>query len=361
MNKFEYQYIWQKNNKKVFIVAELGKNFIQTKEEKPLKVYLENAKKLVKLAKEAGADAVKFQTHNVEDEQLNFNISSPHFLGNDRYNWVKRNTLATPLKFWQEIKKYCDKMRIIFFSTPMSRGAAIKLEKVGVPIWKISSADILDFVMLDFIASTKKPVIISSGMSTLEEIDKSVNFLRKRNVKIALLHCVSKYPCSPEELNLNTIKFFKKRYDIPIGFSDHSLGLESAVAAVNLGAVIIEKHFSLSRNLWGPDHKVSLTPEEFKEMVRRIRNREKIKLTDYGKEDKILQDEEIKFRPIFRKSLVAGKKIKKGTILKKEMIYAMRPQIYAGGLPSEEYEKIIGKKTKKNLNKYEPITWEVLE
>lgn len=133
------------------------------------------------------------------------------------------------------------------------------------------------------------------------------------------------------------------------------------IAAVNIGAVIIEKHFSLSRELWGADHKVSMTPGEFREMVRNIRGRKEIQLKDYGKEDKILQDEEAVFRPIFRKSLMAGQNIKKGTIITKEMVYAMRPQIYAGGLPSEYYEKVIGKKVMKNLNKYDPITWKVLE
>jgi len=345
----------------VFIVAEIGKNFIQTKEEKTVEEYLDNAKTLIKLAKESGADAVKFQTHNVEDEQLDININSPHFFGSDRYNWVKRNDLATPLEFWRELKKYSEELGIIFFSTPMSRGAAIKLEKINVPLWKVGSADILDFVMLDYLRSTKKPIIISSGMSTLEEIDKAINFLQKRDSQIVLLHCVSKYPCPPEELNLKTIEFFKKRYSIPIGFSDHSIGYESAVAAINIGATIIEKHFSLSRDLWGADHKVSMTPKEFEEMVKNIRDKKEVKLKDYGKEGKILQDGEAIFRPIFRKSLMAGQNIKNGTIITKKMVYAMRPQVYAGGLPSEEYEKVIGRKTKKDLNKYDPITYEVLD
>lgn len=168
---------------RIFIIAELGKNFIQTKEKKTTEEYLDNAKKLIKLAKESGADAVKFQTHNVEDEQLNINITSPHFSGSDRYNWVKRNDLATPLEFWQELKKYSEKLGIIFFSTPMSRGAAKKLEKVDIPIWKVGSADPLDFVMLDFLADTKKPIIISSGMSILKEIDQAIDFLKKEEFK----------------------------------------------------------------------------------------------------------------------------------------------------------------------------------
>ncbi|MCK4554844.1 N-acetylneuraminate synthase family protein, partial [Candidatus Parcubacteria bacterium] len=350
----------ENNDGRVFIIAEIGKNFIQTKEHRPKEEYLSNAKEMIKAAKEAGADAVKFQTHHLEDEQLDLDITSPHFSGSDRYKWVKRNTEATPLEFWQELKKYSDELGIVFFSTPMSRGAAMKLEKVGVPLWKIGSGDILDFVTLDYIASTGKPIIISSGMSTLKEIDQAIDFLRKRADKITLLHCVSKYPCPPEELNLKTIEFFKKRYKIPVGFSDHSLGHESAVAAANMGAVVIEKHFSLSRDLWGADHKVSMTPIEFKEMVNRVRNKDIVNLGNYGREAKILNNDEAVFRPIFRKSLIAGRDFKAGDILNKESIYAMRPQAHAGGLPSEEYENILGKKLKKDLRKYEPITWETL-
>jgi len=355
------QNIWERINKEVFLIAELGKNFIQTKDEKPIKVYLENAKKLIRLAKESGADAVKFQTHNLEDEQLDINITSPHFSASDRYNWIKRNTRATPMEFWQELKHYSEKLGIIFFSTPMSRGAAKKLEKINVPFWKVGSGDILDFPMLDFMAETKKPIVISSGMSTLEEIDMAIAFLKKRNARAILLYCVSKYPCPSEELNLKTIEFFKRRYHVPVGFSDHSLSLESAIAAANMGAVIIEKHLSLSRDLWGADHKVSMTPEEFKKMTKAIRNKKLIKLENYGKKNKILLDGEAVFRPIFRKSLMAGKNIKRGVILKKEMVYAMRPQLHAKGIPSENYEKVLGKKIKNDLKKYDPITWNILE
>lgn len=346
---------------KVFIIAEIGKNFIQTEEEKSQDEYLRNAKKLIKLAKGAGADAVKFQTHNIEDEQMNVKTVSPHFLTGDRYDWIKRNTEITPLEFWQALKSYCNELDIVFFSTPMSRGAAMKLEEIDVPLWKIGSADILDFVMLDFISSTGKPVIISSGMSTLEEIDKTIEFLKKRNTALFLLHCVSRYPCPPEDLNLKTIDFLKEKYGLPVGFSDHSIGYESAVVAANMGAFIIEKHFSLDRGLWGADHKVSMIPDEFAEMVRAIRNNKEIELIDCGKNAKILQEEEIAFRPVFRKTLVAANDMKVGDILTKEMIYAMRPQGCLDGLASEEYENIVGKKIKNDLKKYEPIKWDILE
>lgn len=355
-------------NNNVFIIAEVGKNFIQSEDERPVAEYLENAKRLAKAAKDAGADAVKFQTHSVEDEQLNIEVVSPHFKGADRYSWVTRNTNATPVDgFWKPLKEYCDEIGITFFSTPMSRGATKLLNDLGVQLWKVGSGDILDFVMLDYLASTGKPIIISSGMSTLDELDVSIRFLKERSAEVALLHCVSKYPCPPEDLNLATIEFLRDRYDLPTGFSDHSIGIDSTLAAVALGARIVEKHFSFDRALWGSDHKVSMTPDELKELVtgiRELENDEEKKeylahediRASMGTPGKTLQEDEAVFRPYFRKSLMAGQDIPAGTALKPDMIYAMRPQAYAGGLPSERYPDVVGKTTTRELKKYDPIS-----
>ncbi len=361
--------IWEKIEKGVFVIAEAGKNFIQTEEERSTAEYLINAKQLVDEAAAAGADAIKFQTHNVEDEQMNINVVSPHFKGSDRYRWVMRNTNSTPVDtFWKPLKEHCDNQGIIFFSTPMSRGAAMKLDEVGVPLWKVGSGDILDFVMLDYLRHSDKPIIISSGMSTLNEVRQAINFLREKNKQVALLHCVSKYPCPPEELHLGTIDFYKETFSMPIGFSDHSVGIEPALAAIAMGATIIEKHFSLSRELWGSDHKVSMTPAELralvsgaKEILANPDKRQEILNSDYAKrarqgKDKVLQDDEAVFRPLFRKALVAGADLSAGTILKPEMIYAMRPAGFIDGLPSEKYYEILGKKLKQSLKKFEPIT-----
>lgn len=365
--------IWEKINKGVFIIAELGKNFIQTEEEQTVEQYLANAKRLVDLASEAGADAVKFQTHNVDDEQLNLKVVAPHFSG-ERHVWVKRNTLATPInEFWKPLKEHCDKRGIVFFSTPMSRGAAKILEEVGVDLWKVASGDIMDFPLLDYIRRTDKPIIISSGQSTLEEVEKAVNYLREKNPRVALLHCVSKYPCPIEELRLGTIKFLQRKFNIPIGFSDHSVGDPAPdIAAVALGATILEKHFSLSRSLWGSDHKVSMTPEELKVLVEAARELERVPSkkaavlnSDYVRragteQKKIMADDEAKFRPVFRKSLMTSRDIPAGAVVTADMVYAMRPQALAGGLNSEHYELVIGRKLKKDLKKYDPITFEVL-
>ncbi len=372
MTKNTPEAIWEKFQKGVFIIAEAGKNFIQTEEERSVEDYLENAKQLVDEAARAGADAIKFQTHNVEDEQLDIDVVSPHFKGSDRYHWVVRNTKSTPInEFWKPLREYCDSQDIIFFSTAMSRGAAKILDEVGVNFWKIGSGDILDFVMLDYMRESGKPIILSSGMSTLEEVENAIRFLREKNDRVASLHCVSKYPCPPEESHLKTIEFFKEKFDIPIGFSDHSIEIEPCLAAVAVGATILEKHFSMSRTLWGADHKVSLTPQEFTDLVNGVReaqeNPAKRKETlqgefaqkGMGSKTKVLQDDEAVFRPLFRKSLMAGQDIPAGTTLQAEMIYAMRPQQYAGGLPSENYEEVLGRKTTRLLNKYDPITREL--
>jgi len=313
---------------------------------------------------------VKFQTHRYQDEQLNIKVTSPHFKAKDRYAWVKFNTEITPYdKFWKPLKKYCDQIGIDFFSTPMSRGAAVILNKLGIELWKVGSGDILDFVMLDYIAQTKKPLIISCGMSTLEETDLMVNFLKIRKVDFTLMHCVSRYPCPPRDLNLATIEFLKKRCRVPIGFSDHSLSIDSVLSAVSLGACVIEKHFSVSRDMWGSDHKTSLTPHEFRRLANSIRNLEqgKMRLAKktvnkfYGKEGKHLQDKETVFRSFFRKSLIAGQPINIGTIIKPAMIFAMRPQAFVKGIPSEDYEKLLGRVTVKKIKKYEPFTWNLFK
>jgi N,N'-diacetyllegionaminate synthase len=360
--------------KKVFFIAEIGKNFIDSEEEKTAEEYLEKAKLLVLSAKKSGADAVKFQTHFYEDEQLPVQVISSHFKGMDRYNWVKKNFLSTPFdNFWKPLMNFCSQKDITFFSTPMSRGAAIILEKLNVPLWKVGSADVLDFVMLDFIANTKKPIILSTGMSTMDEIEKTVFFLKKRKAQIKLLHCVSKYPCPKNEVNLATIQLLKNKFNVPVGFSDHSLEIEPAAIAVGLGAEIIEKHFTFDRNFWGSDHKVSMLPEEFSRMVKLIRKLEKneTKRTEYlikvnyesytGNYEKILLQEEEDFRKIFRKSLVAAHDLPLGKMISSEDIYAMRPKAFCEGLPSELYEDVIGKKALMRLKKYDPITKEVVD
>lgn len=366
--------VWERLTRGVFVIAEAGKNFIETKEDRPVSEYLENAKRLVDAAVWAGADAIKFQTHHVEDEQLNVNIVSPHFKGSDRYSWLTRNTHATPADaFWKPLKAYCEKKGIVFFSTPMSRGAAMKLMEVGVPLWKIGSGDILDFVAMDFLRNTDLPILMSSGMSTLEEVEKGFSFLKEKNSRVALMHALSKYPGEPHEANLAVIELFRDRFPgVPIGFSENSVNIEPTLIAVAHGAPFIEKHVTLRRDAWGADHQVSSTPEEFKRLVDGIRNMEKypsartawrahpLALIAWGKKEKRVQEDEKVFRPLFRKSLMAGTDIPKGAVITKEMLYAMRPQRYAKGLPSERYLEVVGTRAARNLKKFDPITEELI-
>ncbi|KKT93880.1 MAG: hypothetical protein A3E37_00640 [Candidatus Andersenbacteria bacterium RIFCSPHIGHO2_12_FULL_46_9] len=341
------QDIWQRISEgKVFFIAEVGKNFIQTKKEQSRGQYLQNAKRLVDKAKEAGADAVKFQTHHYQDEQWPVKVVSPHFNGADRYAWVKRNSQITDVSWWKELKRYCEEVRITFFSTPMSRGAAQVLNKVGVKLWKVGSGDILDFVLLDYLRQLPQPIIVSTGMSSTLEVDRAVKFISARNKRLAILHCVSKYPCPSEELNVRTVEFLRTRYKQPVGFSDHSRGFVGVLQAVKIGATIIEKHFSLDRDLWGSDHKVSMLPDEYAEMVKRVHTGvdditdDKIIL---GAETIKLVDSRSKFRGLFRKSLVCAQDIKKGEIIQPEAVFAMRPQVYLKGVGSEHYETIVNK------------------
>jgi len=342
----------KKENKDVFIIAEIGKNFIVSQSERSQQEYLDHAKKLIDLAVESGVDAVKFQTHNVEDEQAELKIVSPHFNGSDRYSWIKRNTEICSMDFWNEMKEHAEKRNILFFSTPMSREAAKNLEEVGVPMWKVGSGDLLDFVLLDFLAKTRKKIILSTGMSTEDEVGLAVNFLKSRDAEFSLMYCVSKYPSSPEDYNMNFILHMRKKWGVDVGFSDHSLGTDTAVAAVNAGAMIIEKHFTDSREHWGSDHKVSLLPDEFKQMVRAIRAGGKSKNIYNNVDSTFLLEEESQFRPLFRKSLVLSRDVKAGEVISPDMLYAMRPQGILGGLPSETYDEIIGKRIVKNISKY---------
>ncbi len=365
----------QKMKKGVVIVAEIGKNFIRTEEDRPVAEYFENAKALVMAAKDAGADAVKFQTHHAEDEVLNIDFDSPHFKGKSRYAWVSRNECATPMEaFWGPLKAYCDEAGIVFFSTPMSRGAAEILQKLDTPFWKVASSDILDFVMLDFMAGTGKTIIIPTGMSTLDDVDTSLYFLKRKRASVVLMHAISRYPYPAEDSNLLTIPFLQKRFPgILVGFSQNSPWVEPAITAVAFGARMVEQHMTLDRGDWGPDHKVSMTPEEFKKMTVGIREvehdaaaagrvRADPAVQKYcGREEKFLQDGEIPFRGLFRKSLVASHDLAAGTEVRQGDVYAMRPQELIDGLPSEQYEAVFGRRIIRPLKKYDAIPRDILK
>jgi len=237
----------------------------------------------------AGADMVKFQIHAFEDEQFKRDKS--------RYDWIQFNENLTPVTtFWKPLAEYVKSLGMPFITTPMSYVAARAVNDL-VDVWKVGSADLTDFQLLKYIAKTGKPTIISTGMSTASEVKAAVNFLqhgevlRFTDVDFAILHCVSIYPCPPDKINLATIEWLKQ-FDKPVGFSDHTTLTETpAVAVRRYGARIIEKHFTLDPNGYGPDHKFALTTKRFTEMVEKIRVAE-LDIYGHGDYEKIIYPSE---------------------------------------------------------------------
>mgnify|MGYP001610854442 CR=1 FL=1 len=272
----------------VKVIAECGKNFVHSKDI-TIPEALQNAKFLALKAKESGADIVKFQTHVFQDE---YKKRSP-----ERWEWIKFNQAITPYdEFWKLLKEYCDYIGIEFMTTPMSKMAAEKINDL-VKTWKIGSADITDFELLNYVAETKKPLIVSTGMSNSVQIVQALDTLTKYGSKITLLHCVSLYPAPQETLNLMTICYWKEKYTgMPIGFSDHSNSILAPAVAIAMGAEVIEKHFTLNRDSFGFDHKISLEPNKFKMMVSNIRKVEMM----LGKKEKILLPKEQELWKQFR-------------------------------------------------------------
>ena len=322
---------------KTFIIAEIGVNHNNN---------MVLAKKMIKAAKKAGANAVKFQTFKTEDfvtkktPKVNYqkkytNKTSSHF------DMIKSFELSE--KNHNLIKRFCKKSKITFLSTPYDIKSAIFLKKLGCNIFKTASADIIDLELHTYLAKSKKKVFISTGMSSMDEIKACVNLYKKfSNKKYVLLHCVSNYPCSLKSLNLKAITLMKNFFKSDVGYSDHSIGHEAAILSVALGASVIEKHFTINKNLPGPDQKTSATPGEFKKMVAEIRKTELI----LGKSKKECQKEEIQMSNVSRKSLTLVKELRKGEVIMKKHLRLKRP---GTGIYFSEIKNILGKKSKKNL------------
>ena len=243
------------------MIAEIGKNFIDSTRKKTWSENLVDAERLVHHAKLAGATIAKFQCHVFADEQSKRHPS--------RWNWLKINEDGTPIEFWKELRAFCDWQQIEMLVTPMSMLAARRVNNL-VQRWKVGSADIVDMELLEYLKSTGKPIIVSTGMSTNEQISEALDFLGDQVQ--CVLYCVSVYPCPVYKIDFRKMLMLTSQENpmekyIPFGFSDHSLSIEVPALAVRMGAKVIEKHFTLDRNAFGPDHKVSLLPAEFKQMV----------------------------------------------------------------------------------------------
>ena len=332
-----------------FIIAEAGVNHNGD---------IELAKRLIDVAKEAGADAIKFQTFKADNVVTKNAPKADYQIKNtnsyeSQYEMIKKLELSEDE--FRELHRYARKKGIIFLSTPFDFESADFLEELGVPAFKISSSDLTNLPFLEYIAEKGKPIILSTGMGTLGEIEEAINTIKNAgNEEIILLHCITSYPAKFENLNLRAIKTLKEAFKLPVGFSDHSLGIYAPIIAVALGAVVIEKHFTLDKNLPGPDHKASLDPQELKEMIKWIRLTEKA----LGDGIKRPTPEEEKIKKIVRKSIVAKVNIPEGTILTEEMIAFKRP---GTGIPPKYYKEILGKKARRNIKVDEIISWGDIE
>ena len=288
------------------------------------------ARSLVRAAKFSGADAVKFQHHIVDAEMINNNLSSTNF-DESLYDFLNQNALTLDQHI--HLKDYCEEQGIQYLCTPFSIDAAHEIKSL-VPFFKIGSGEFLDFWFIDQLREIGKPVIFSSGMSTDAELNE---FIERYSGKIdfALLNCLSEYPPKYEDLNLNYIRKIKRKGNFVVGHSDHTPTIESSISAVTLGAQIIEKHITISEHVRGPDATVSLNPTEFAKMVSCVRNVRKT----LG-EDKIINELEQPIRNWAHRSIVTKVPIAQGQKITYEMICTKRP---GTGLPSKDYQKIIGK------------------
>jgi len=330
---------------KTYIIAEAGLNHNGS---------LQLAKKLVDEAKRINSDAVKFQTFK-PNSRVSSKIKAVKYaetiIGLEETLDEMFNRLAMPFEQQEELFDYANKKDIEIFSTPFDFESVDFLEKLGVSLYKIASFDLVNLPLIEYVAQTNKPMIISTGMSTLGQIEEAVEMVRKvGNKNLILLHCNSSYPSAPDEMNLTVIKNLQRSFNIPVGLSDHTFGLFVSHTAIALGANVIERHFTLDRSFEGPDHILSSEPEEFAELVTMSKNIPKI----IGDGIKRIQPNEYDTINTQRKSLYAACDIKKGQILEKEMITIKGP---GGGLLPKYLNIVIGRTARDNIDMDYPITW----
>ena len=318
---------------RTIIIAEAGVNHNGS---------IELAKQLIDKAVEAGADYIKFQTFKSENlvtktaKQADYQKKNIGDSDNSQYNMLKKLELSEEQHY--ELINYCNEKGIKFFSTAFDMDSIDFLASLNLGLWKIPSGELTNYPYIKKIASFGEPVILSTGMSSTEEINDTVNLLINSGLpkeKITILHCNTEYPTPMCDVNLLAMNGIKKQFQTEIGYSDHTVGIEISIAAVALGAKVIEKHFTLDRTLPGPDHKASLEPDELKAMVSAIRNIEQA----LGSEDKRVSSSEMKNKSVARKSIVAAKTIKAGEVFSKENLSVKRP---GTGISPMKWESVIG-------------------
>lgn len=322
----------------VFIIAEAGVNHNGS---------LKIAFKLIDAAKAAGADAIKFQTFKAEDvvtPQGEMTEYQKRNIGKTESQLKMLKKLELPDNFYASIIKYCKNKKIIFLSTPHGGFKSVDLlVRLKIPAFKFGSGDLTNLPLLEYAAKFGKPMILGTGMATLKEVREAVDIIRKTgNNQIIILHCTTNYPCPLAEVNLRAMTEMNQKLSVLTGYSDHTGGIQVPVMAATLGACLIEKHFTLDKNMPGPDHKASLEPDELKEMVIALRNIQtilgfKVKKPNYS-ETLVLKT--------VRKSIVAAKNIKKGEIFSEQNLAIKRPGI---GLAPKMWSRLLGKPAKKDF------------
>ena len=326
----------------VYIIAEAGVNHNGS---------FDLACKLVDAAKEAGVDCIKFQTFKSEN-LVSRTAQKAEYQKETTGDSSQRDMLKKlELSFsdFSRLKAYCEKKEICFLSTPFDFDSIDFLNSIDMPFWKIPSGEVTNLPYLLALAKTGKPVVMSTGMCTLQEIRDAIDVLNENGIKeIKLLHCNTEYPTPFEDVNLKAMETMRKEFHLEVGYSDHTKGIEVPIAAVALGATIIEKHFTLDRNMEGPDHKASLEPQELAEMVKCIRNIEKA----IGTGEKTPSPSEKKNIAVARKSIVAKTKIKTGDVFTEQNITTKRP---GTGLSPMKWFDVLGKTALRDFEEDELI------
>jgi pseudaminic acid synthase len=333
----------------IFIIAELSANHLQS---------FELAAKTVEAISKTGADAVKLQTYT--PDTITIDCDNDYFQITQGTIWDGRTLYQlyqeayTPWEWQPKLKKLAEELGLICFSSPFDQSAVDFLESMDVPAYKVASFEITDIPLIEFIASKQKPIIISTGIATLADIEEALQACKRAgNDQIALLKCTSAYPAPFEDGNLRTIPDMARRFNTVVGLSDHTMGTSVPIAAVALGARIIEKHFILDRNLGGPDAPFSLEPGEFKSMVTAIREVEKaLGEVNYDLNEKAKRSRE------FARSLFVVKDMNPGEILTKENVRSIRP---GHGLHPRHLNDVLGKRCKRSVTKGTPFSWDFVE
>lgn len=330
----------------IYIIAEMSANHAGS---------FERAKEIIHAAKESGADCIKIQTYTPDTLTIDcnnkyFHIDNGTWEGENLYHLYEK--AYTPWEWQADLKSEAEKIGIDFLSTPFDKTSVDFLEDLEVTAYKIASFELVDIPLIDYVASKNKPIIMSTGMGSLEEIREAVDTVRKYHDQIVLLKCSSAYPAISDEMNLLTMVDMKEQFGCPVGLSDHSMGSLGAVTAVAMGANVIEKHFCLSRDIENPDSSFSMEPQEFADMVRDIRMVEKAKgKVFYG------PTEQEKDSVVFRKSLFAVKDIKSEELLTEENIRVIRPGY---GMKPKYLSEVLGKKALCDVSRGTPISREIV-